>query len=265
MFIRNLLLAASVASLAQAAPFEPTKTFKAVARAADATGEKVTKAVAVKTINDNDGVGAGKDTYTQYNGDGSTAAGWPSQSEWVSFDDMFNANKAIMQISCTQFGQENDSEAEIEAIRTAIEQVAAQTYVDHRFILAIIMQESKGCVRVPTTFGAVANPGLMQDHDGAASCNNGGAVQNPCPNSTITQMISEGTAGTSTGDGLANCLNEAPGTSAQAFYQAARIYNSGSIASSGDLGAGVATHCYVSDVANRLTGWVNAPHGCNLD
>lgn len=185
-----------------------------------------------------------------------------------------------MKESCSQFGQANNSDEEIQAIHDAIEQVAAQTYVDHRFILAVVMQESGGCVRAPTTYGSVANPGLMQDHAGSATCYG----VNPCPASTITQMISEGSkrsnhhlkmrkmandasaAGTSSGDGLANCLNEAPaGSGAQAFYQAARIYNSGSIDSSGDLGKGVATHCYASDIANRLTGWVTAQKTCTLD
>ena len=71
--------------------------------------------------------------------------------------------------------------------------------------------------------------------------------------------------GTDSGDGLANCLNEAGTSDAQAFYRAARIYNSGSIDSSGDLGAGIATHCYSSDIANRLTGWVTASSSCYLD
>jgi len=52
-------------------------------------------------------------------------------------------------------------------------------------------------------------------------------------------------------------------TGAQAFYYAARIYNSGSIPDSTDLGnADGATACYVSDVANRLTGWVTADSTC---
>jgi hypothetical protein len=45
------------------------------------------------------------------------------------------------------WGQNNDG-PEIGAIWDSIEQVAAETGVDHRFILAIMMQESKGCVRV---------------------------------------------------------------------------------------------------------------------
>ena len=78
----------------------------------------------------------------------------------------------------------------------------------------------------------------------------------------LTEWIVAG--GTSSGDGLANCLNQAGTSDAQAFYRAARIYNSGSIDPSGNLGAGIATHCYSSDIANRLTGWVSAPSNCHL-
>jgi hypothetical protein len=52
---------------------------------------------------------------------------------------------------------------------------------------------------------------------------------------------------------------------AQAYYRAARFYNSGEIDPSGDLGKGSATHCYASDIANRLTGWTDAPSACTLD
>jgi hypothetical protein len=189
--------------------------------------------------------------------------------------------------SCSQFAVADNSGEEIGSIYNAIQQVASETKVDHRFILAVILQESGGCVRVPTTNWGVRNPGLMQDHDGAATCNSD-VAQSPCPQETITQMIQEGSkqdlsgflsksyrtspanarllaAGTSSGDGLANCLNEATGTAAQAYYQAARIYNSGSIAASGLLQDGIATHCYSSDIANRLTGWLLAPHACTLD
>ena len=43
------------------------------------------------------------------------------------------------------------------------------------------------------------------------------------------------------------------------IYVALRVYNSGSVAHSGDLSdpASVGTPKYVSDVANRLHGWVN--------
>ena len=51
-----------------------------------ATGGVVSNpAVAVSSINDNDGVGAGTDSYTLYCGSGSA---FPPKSDWVSFVDM---------------------------------------------------------------------------------------------------------------------------------------------------------------------------------
>lgn len=97
-----------------------------------------------------------------------------------------------MLIGCDQYGVAGDSMDEIDDIKTAIDAIAAETYVDHRFILAVIMQESTGCVRVPSSIGSVTNPGLMQDHEGASTCNDGTTVHNPCPESKIEGMISEG-------------------------------------------------------------------------
>jgi len=100
-------------------------------------------------------------------------------------------------------------------------------------------------------------------------------------------MVREGSAGTYYGDGLAQTINrklhifqtcptwkytdlyaEATSwygvTNSRAFYIAARLYNSGSVDPSGNLQDGIATHCYSSDIANRLTGWVSAAHGCYL-
>ncbi|KAL7949249.1 hypothetical protein V8C42DRAFT_208564 [Trichoderma barbatum] len=233
-----------------------------------ATSETVNNSVArFDNSNITDGVGDGIDSYTLYLGDGSTGAGWPDQSRWVSFENMFNNYKDQMFASCGNLAtpQANDSGPEVGAIWDGIQSAAAATGVDHRFILAVIMQESGGCVRVQTTNFGVRNPGLMQDHNGGATCNENGNVQDPCPSSTIYQMISEGTAGTNDGDGLANCINESGRSDVSAFYRAARIYNSGSISATGDLQSNIATHCYASDIANRLTGWVNAPSACTCD
>ena len=170
-----------------------------------------------------------------------------------------------MEKSCRQFDVDLNTHEEILDLYEAIQFVAAATFVDHRFILAVVMQESGGCVRAPTSNYGVPNPGLMQDHNGTASCNNGTKAQKPCPGETITQMVQEGTGGTRWGDGLAQCLNQAGTSDVSAFYRAARTYNSGSIDKSGDLGKGIATHCYASDIANRLTGWVQYPKNCTLD
>jgi hypothetical protein len=101
---------------------------------------------------------------------------------------MWKNNQAILGESCSQFGQQNNSPQEINNLQLAIQQVAQETKVDNRFILSIILQESKGCVRAPTTNYGVNNPGLMQDHDGAATC----FGVSPCPAATIYQMVRDG-------------------------------------------------------------------------
>ncbi|KAI9650325.1 hypothetical protein NHQ30_000338 [Ciborinia camelliae] len=202
-------------------------------------------------------------SYTVYSGDGDIDVGWPTQSEWISsFDTMFDDQKSVLEASCSQFDVDNNSEEEISHLKSAIKEVSATTGVDSRFILAIVMQESKGCVRAPTTVYSISNPGLMQSHEGSGSCNSGGSIQNPCPKSEIVQMITDGTAGTSSGDGLKQCLAETGVTDVSMYYKAARIYNSGSIAGN-NLGDGVATHCYATDVANRLTGWYSGSSSCD--
>lgn len=69
-----------------------------------------------------------------------------------------------MKVGCTNLGMPTGSDTtdeEIGIMYHAIQKVAGATGVDHRFILAIVMQESLGCVGVYTTFSAHANPGLM--------------------------------------------------------------------------------------------------------
>ncbi|KAF2653143.1 hypothetical protein K491DRAFT_662465 [Lophiostoma macrostomum CBS 122681] len=199
--------------------------------------------------------------YTQYTGDGSPDSGWPKQSDWVSFDALWIANQGLIQVACAQWGLEENSEIENSAIYEGLNRTASSSALPPAFLLAIMMQESRGCVRVPTTFGSVSNPGLFQSHEGPSSCNNG-TVVSPCPNNTISGMISEG-AGIGLQFGLTQALNQSRATDDSKFYKAARIYNSGSIDPSGDLGRGGATHCYSSDIANRLQGWTNETSNCN--
>ena len=203
----------------------------------------------------------GGGSYQTFKGDGSTGAGWPDKSAWVAFEDAFGNNKATMQTF--------DSDDEINDIHDSINSVSSQTGVDSRFILAVMMQESRGNVRVGTTAVDHANPGLMQSHQGVDCIG-----QTPCPASVITQMIQDGAGGTSSGDGLKQLVNfraSSPlfsnanseiyfrgisGDQAIDVYKAARIYNSGSLDASGDLATNGATPCYASDIANRLIGFL---------
>lgn len=200
------------------------------------------------------------DQYIAYTGDGSN---WPAESQWGSFADLWNANMPLISQSCgwNGWGADN-SDAENQALNSAIQQVAGSTGVPASFILAIVMQESKGCVRVITTDNGVRNPGLMQSHNGAGTCTG----VNPCPASEILQMIQDGVAGTSYGPGLQQLYaqaSSATGTNgARAYYATARLYNSGSADYTNlDNGLG-STACYAEDVANRLTGWTRAGSNC---
>ncbi|EME82533.1 uncharacterized protein MYCFIDRAFT_163894 [Pseudocercospora fijiensis CIRAD86] len=177
-------------------------------------------------------------------------------AKWVSFEDMWTNNLDTLQNSCglLDYG-ENDSAEEIQDIYNAIQDRANASLVDHRLILAFILQESKGCVRVPSTksSGGVKNTGLMQAH-------NGHEYSKTHQQASIMIMIQDGVQGTKKGNGIVQELNAYYGNP----YAAARAYNSGYIPSSGDLSeAAGATACYVSDIANRLTGWVKATSTCS--
>jgi len=89
-------------------------------------------------------------------------------------------------------GVQDITEEELGMIYWAIQAAADQTHVDRRFILTIMMQESHGCVRIHTTANGVTNPGLMQSHNGAHSCNRDGQVSYPCPAHQINGMIMDG-------------------------------------------------------------------------
>jgi hypothetical protein len=119
------------------------------------------------------------------------------------------------------------------------------------FILAIMMQESKGCVRAPTTAWGHANPGLMQSAEGKGSCNPDGNPISPCPATEIRQMIHDGTNGDGLETTLTQCVADAGTTDDSKWYKAARLYNAGRITDN-NLGIGP-TPCYASDIANRLT------------
>jgi hypothetical protein len=121
-------------------------------------------------------------------GNGDPSEGWPKQTQWVNFRSMWSANLAnVISKSCEVLGKINNSEQENTDLELAIQSVAKSSGVDERFVLAIVMQESGGCVRAPTSNNGIINPGLMQSHDGAQSCYN----VNPCPSGQIVGMIGD--------------------------------------------------------------------------
>lgn len=127
------------------------------------------------------------------------------------------------------FGPGNSGE-QTGLIWNAIQQVAQTSLVDHRFILATILQEvilfpsytvnfylhmltliqSIGCVNVcPTNNPDPSqpdNPGLMQSDGGVTFVGN--SASDSSQQSSITQMVIDGTQGTALGDGLVQCINQ---------------------------------------------------------
>jgi hypothetical protein len=202
-----------------------------------------------------------RNSYAVYGGNGSPSMGWPAQSSWKSFEELWSANKPTIKASCAQFNAANPSDDEVNAIHDALVSVSSSSGLPQQFLLAVMMQESKGCPRAPTTNYGVNNPGLFQSFNGAASCNNGGVMTNPCPTDTITNMVKEG-AGLGLQFGLTQAMSQSKASDDSKYYKAARIYNSGSVDASGNLGAGIATHCYASDIANRLMGWASESTSC---
>lgn len=201
--------------------------------------------------------------YKVFGGDGTPAQGWPQESEWKSFEDLWSANVATTLQSCSQFGMDNNSQEESDNIKKAIQEVSGASGVKAEFLLSIVMQESKGCVRAPTTNYGFDNPGLMQSFQGTHSCNPNGQGVVPCPYDMIKGMIEDG-AGLNGDVGLKEGLAQVGGDDVSKYYKASRIYNSGSIDPSGNLNGGIATHCYATDVANRLIGWTDSDdHGCD--
>ncbi|KAK8122772.1 hypothetical protein PG984_011442 [Apiospora sp. TS-2023a] len=182
---------------------------------------------------------------------------FPSMSTWLTFDQMFGAN----QNSMSQSGSTWD---DIGRINVAIRNAAASIGVDERVILGIIMQESHGYVGVQTTFSpgeGIPTAGIMQCSNCQGFPGQNGLSQAShrkhiivvfTPRDQISAMVNGGTT-----HFKANLEDRGNNWNEQSIYEALREYNSGSVDPS-NLSNGLgATDSYVSDISQRLTGWVD--------
>ncbi|KAI1076248.1 hypothetical protein F5B20DRAFT_594281 [Whalleya microplaca] len=167
---------------------------------------------------------------------------FPAIDTWLSFDDLFNRNQNSMNSAGSTWD-------DIGRINVAIRD-AATIGVDERVILAMIMQESHGYVGVGTTYSpgeGIPTAGLMQ-------CSNcpGFPGQTGLSQDDITSMVRGGTEHFKT-----NLQDWGNQLSTESIYPALREYNSGSV-NPDNLSDGLgATDSYVSDIAQRLGGWVD--------
>lgn len=114
------------------------------------SGAKVTSTQAFNTgagnknnANIQDGTGnRGSDTYNCYYGG---YQNFPDKSKWVEFEAMFNYAKTAMRNSCADLQSSasapGDSDQQIGLMYNSIQKIAQASLVDHRFILAVILQE----------------------------------------------------------------------------------------------------------------------------
>ena len=163
----------------------------------------------------------------------------PDIHSWITFDEMFDINTAIM--------ARNDGPDLIRMIRESILRVSAAARVDARMVLAQVMQESSGNVNVPCTHNGVLNCGLMQAFSGSVS------YDPTRPAASIEQMIKDGTQGTARGGGMVQVIDDT--RSGGNIFVALRLYNSGTVNMVDLSDARGATASYVSDMANRVLGW----------
>ncbi|KAF2872361.1 hypothetical protein BDV95DRAFT_628047 [Massariosphaeria phaeospora] len=166
---------------------------------------------------------------------------FPAMNTWLSFDDLFNRNKNSM----FSTGSTGD---DVGRIWNAIVE-NAKLGVDERVILTIIMQESHGNVGVRTTVSpdGVPTAGLMQ-------CSNcpGFPGRHGLSQDEISSMVRGGTQ-----HFKRNLQNWGDQWAASSIYPALREYNSGSVNPNDLSDARGATRDYVSDIAQRLQGWVD--------
>ena len=143
----------------------------------DGTGAVTSKTgLTFYNANYNDGTGhASHSNYTCYRG---AASNFPAPSKWASFANLyaFQRSNALLPIG--------DSNAEAQAIYNAILSISKTAKVDARVILAVIVQESTGNVRVGCTFNGVQNCGLMQSYNPVNKTYDAKNMQ-----ASITQMV----------------------------------------------------------------------------
>ncbi|RAH82446.1 putative exo-beta-1,3-glucanase [Aspergillus japonicus CBS 114.51] len=172
---------------------------------------------------------------------GGAAANFPPFANWMGFTEMFDLNQQTSMALVEDGPIQGD-------IWNAIVQVSADAKVDPRLVLAVVMQESSGNVYVGCTNNGVENCGLMQAYAGSTS------FDASDPQGSITQMIVDGTQGTSAGGGLVQWFNNdnVGANTGGNPYNVLRGYNSGSINFNDLDDPQDATGSYVSDIANRL-------------
>ncbi|KAH7119850.1 hypothetical protein B0J11DRAFT_400175, partial [Dendryphion nanum] len=172
---------------------------------------------------------------------------YPKPQEWLDFETMWKINE--LEVIKVESGSRSNN---TQILKVAIKKVAAQSKIDPRLILALIMQESTGDANVSCTNNN-RDCGLMQIHGG-------GDLKT---GHTVEDMIREGVFGIPTGsqefpNGWPGFLDLAGNP-----FAAAHAYNAGRLTSVMlNVDDGARSVSYANDIASRLLGWNGAKEGC---
>lgn len=169
---------------------------------------------------------------------------YPSPAEWLSWDMLWDLNRE-------QILSSNRGDTYLQHyVQESILQVARDADVDPRFILAVVMQESKGFADTECV-GTTPRCGIMHAPKGSRFDQSDARF-------SVERMIRDGVQGTAKrGPGLADLLKGRPrlaNVPSGNWYALARAYNSGAVGKYLDV-VSRGQPGYVNDIANRLQGW----------
>ncbi|KAK8018945.1 hypothetical protein PG991_008135 [Apiospora marii] len=170
---------------------------------------------------------------------------FPGKETWKDFDTLWNANVPSMRAK-------GDQQSDIDRIKTALQSVGGQYGIEPRVLLSIMMQESHGDVGALTTISqpdGLSTGGLFQCWDCPGFYQQYGLSQ-----AQITSMVEGGAKHFKSDlDQFGGCMDP------KCVYPALRSYNSGANAVNQQnlSDAPNATPAYVSDIVQRLGGWVD--------
>ncbi|KAK7942391.1 uncharacterized protein PG986_011504 [Apiospora aurea] len=170
---------------------------------------------------------------------------FPGKNTWKSFNTLWKANVPSMKAK-------GDTASDVDRIKSALQSVGKQHNIEPRVLLAIMMQESHGDVGAKTTISqpdGLSTGGLFQCWNCPGFNGKHGLTQQQ-----ITSMVEGGAK-----HFQENLAHRGGCMEPKCVYPALREYNSGANAVNlNNLSdAPNATPSYVSDVVQRLGGWVD--------
>ncbi|KAJ1337838.1 hypothetical protein MN608_00694 [Microdochium nivale] len=167
---------------------------------------------------------------------------FPGKSTWLSWDELWKRNDDNIVLAGSTWDDAG-------RLNIAIQASSKEFSIDPRVLLVMMMQESSGYVSVRTTFSfeGLATAGVMQ-------CMN-------CPGYPGRKNLSQAEINGMVRGGAKHFRADLDkvggnGWEPSSVYPALRLYNSGSINNDNLSDGKGATPAYVSEVVQRLGGWI---------